>query len=89
MAECITSRLAQKGHTVVEIKLRDALYIKDKAGEFLLSRRVRDMSNAHNAQAVVVGTYARAKTDLYISARMVQMPRSFPPGISDCRFRII
>ena len=72
MAECITSRLAQKGYMVVEIKLRDALYIKEQAGEFLLSRRVRAISDTHNAQAVVVGTYARAKEDLYISARFVQ-----------------
>lgn len=72
MAECITSRLAQKGYMVVEIKLRDALYIKEQAGEFLLSRRVRAISDTHNAQAVVVGTYARAREDLYISARLVQ-----------------
>ncbi len=86
MAECITSRLSQSGFTVVEMKLRNSVYIKERAGEFLLSRRVRDMSTSHNAQAVVVGTYALANTDLYLSSRIVQAADG--KIISSCDYRL-
>lgn len=86
MAECITSRLSQKGFMVVEMKLRESLYIKEQEGEFLLSRKVKDISQTHDAQAVVVGTYAKADTEVYISARIVQAVSG--KIISSCDFRI-
>ncbi len=86
MAECISSRLAQKGYAVIEIKLRDSLYIKEKAGEFLLSRKIKDMTATHNAQAVVVGTYARARADIYVSSRVVQSKDG--KIISSCDYRL-
>lgn len=72
MAEYICSRLGQKGYAVIEMKLRNAIYVKEKGGEFMLSREVKDISKAHNAQAVVVGTYAPAMTNVYISSRVVR-----------------
>jgi TolB-like protein len=72
MAEYVCSRFGQKGYKVIEIKLRNAIYVKEKGGEFLLSRSVKAISDAHGAQAVVVGTYAQAMTNVYISARVVK-----------------
>lgn len=72
IAEHMASRLAQDGYMVVEVKLRDSLYIKEREGEFLLSRRLKDIQVAHDAQAVVVGTYLVTPKDLYISARIVR-----------------
>lgn len=72
MAEYVCSRLGQKGYKVIEIKLRNAIYVKEKGGEFLLSRSVKEISDAHDAQAVVVGTYAQAMTNVYISGRVVR-----------------
>ena len=40
-------------------------------GELLLSREAREVSQAQNAQAVVVGTYAVSATVLYISLKLV------------------
>ena len=37
----------------------------------LLSREVREVSQSHDAQAVVVGTYAASATALYISLKLV------------------
>jgi TolB-like protein len=71
LPEHIISRFAQRGYTVVEMKLRDSVYIRQKAGEFLLSRKIRDISQSHNAQAVVVGTYMCAPPSLYVSAKIV------------------
>jgi TolB-like protein len=72
MSEYVCSRLGQKGYKVIELKLRNAIYVREKGGEFLLSRSVKEISHAHGAQAVVVGTYAQAMTNVYISARVVQ-----------------
>ncbi len=72
MSEYICSRLGQKGYRVIEMKLRKDIYVKEKGGEFLLSRSVKEISDAHDAQAVVVGTYAQAMTNVYISARVVR-----------------
>jgi TolB-like protein len=88
MAEYICSRLGKNGYTVVEMKLRDSIYIKEKAGEFLLSRKVKDISAAHEAQAVVVGTYARARRDIYISARLVQADNSKILSSFDVKIRL-
>ncbi len=72
IAEHMASRLAQDGYMVVEVKLRDSLYIREREGEFLLSRRLKDIQVAHDAQAVVVGTYLVTPKVLYISARIVR-----------------
>jgi len=86
MAECIASRLAQKGYAIKELKLREDIYIKEKAGEFLLSRKVTSLTTCHNAQALVVGTYARAISDLYISVRIISPENS--RIISSCDLRL-
>lgn len=72
MSEYISSWLALNNYKVTELKLRNSLYIEEESGEFLLSRELNNISNAHNIQAVVVGTYAPAGNAVYVSARVVQ-----------------
>lgn len=86
LAEHMVSRFSQNGYTVIEVKFRDSLYVKEREGEFLLSRKLRDISSAHNAQAVVVGTYLLAPNDVYLSARIVQASNA--RLISSCDFRM-
>lgn len=72
MAEQVGSRFAQKGYKIIEMKLRQkSLFMEEGKGEFLLSRDIEEVSLAHNASVVVVGTYARSKDRVYISTRMV------------------
>lgn len=71
MSDQIGSRLAQKGFVIMEVKLRESLYVKKQGGEFLLSRSVRDISKFHNAQAMLVGTYAQGMDRIYISTRIL------------------
>lgn len=72
VSEQISSRLAQLGYTVVELKLRDNIFIKQQAGEFILSRELRNISLGHNAQAVVTGTYAVGQDQVYLDVRMIR-----------------
>lgn len=71
VAEHIASRLTQKGYAVVEAKLRGSLFVKQSEGEILLSRELKDISQSHNAQVVVVGTYAVAADYLYVNLKVV------------------
>ncbi len=72
VAEQIASRFAQQGFTMIELKLRNNIFVREGSGEFILSRNVQDISRSHNVAAVVAGTYAVGKTSVYVSARLIR-----------------
>ena len=72
IAEQISSRFSQQGFTMIEMKLRNEVFIQERAGEFVLSRSVKDISQAHDAAAVVAGTYAVGRRSVYVSARLIR-----------------
>lgn len=76
ISEQITSRIAQVGYGVVELKVRNSVYMKRNEGEFLLTREIKDVATAHKAQAVVVGTYAESSTLVYVSLKLVDPANS-------------
>lgn len=69
-SEQLASRLTAHGHAVHELKLRENLFIQSE-GAMLLSREVRELTQSHRAQAVLVGTYASSRNMLYISLKIV------------------
>lgn len=71
-SEQIAGRLVQRGLPVTELKLRDNVAMQREQGELLLSRELRDVSRSHDAQAVVVGTYAVSASILYVSIKLVR-----------------
>ena len=71
ISEQVATRLTQSGFNVIEMKLRSNVYIREDAGELLLSRDVRDLSKSHNAQVVVVGNYAVSAGYTYVTLKMV------------------
>ena len=72
IGEQIGSRFAQKGFTVIEIKMRSNIFVAEGTGELMLSRSVREISQSHNAAAVITGTYAVARQSVYITARLIR-----------------
>jgi TolB-like protein len=76
ISEQISSRFKQLGYTSIELKLRTTIFIKEGSGEFLLSRELSDISTKHNANAVVVGTYAIASDRVYLTVRVVNVADS-------------
>lgn len=70
-SEQVSAKITQLGYTVIELKLRGTLFIKHSEGELLLSREVREISSSHNAQAVIVGTYAEGSTHIWINVKAV------------------
>lgn len=73
MSEQIASALSRPPHNfpVTEVKLRQNIFLKEDAGEFLLSRDTLNVSKEHEAQAVMVGTYAIGHQAVFVSVRMV------------------
>ncbi|RYF69133.1 MAG: hypothetical protein EOO29_33955 [Comamonadaceae bacterium] len=70
-SEQIAGRMVHQGLRVTEVKLRENLLLQPDQGELLLSRQVREVSQAQDAQAVVVGTYAVSASQVYISLKLV------------------
>ncbi len=71
VSEQVATRLTQRGFSVVEMKLRSNVYIREGAGELMLSRDVRDLTKSHNSQIVVVGNYAVAAGYIYLTLKAV------------------
>jgi TolB-like protein len=72
IGEQIGSRFAQQGFTVTEIKMRNNIFVAEGTGELMLSRSVREISQSHNAAAVITGTYAVARQSVYVTARLIR-----------------
>jgi len=72
ISEHIASRFTQRGLSVVEMKMRGSIFVQENEGELLLSREVQSISQAHSAQAVIVGTYARSQHYVYVTAKLVR-----------------
>ncbi|MDP3440619.1 MAG: FlgO family outer membrane protein [Azonexus sp.] len=76
ISEQVTSRMAQMGFGVVELKVRNGVYMKRNEGEFLLTREIKEVASAHKAQAVIVGTYAESSALIYVSLKLVNPANS-------------
>ncbi len=78
IGEQVQSRFSQSGYQVVEVKMRNNIFMPNpdnaeqwSQGEFVLSRELRHLSFEQDAQAVIVGTYAAAKDLVYVTLRVV------------------
>jgi TolB-like protein len=71
VAQQFAAELSDDGYKVVEILLGDTITIDKSQGEFLLSRDVSKLGEMHDAEAVVVGTYAVGIENVYVTAKIV------------------
>ncbi|WP_299258518.1 FlgO family outer membrane protein [uncultured Kushneria sp.] len=85
LTEAMTSKLVEHGLNVIEVKLRDSLYIEEYAGEMILSRNVQRLGNNYNASAVLLGTYAVARGEVFVNARLVRLADQLVLGASSFR----
>ena len=69
--EQVGSKFSQSGYSVVEMKVRNSIFIKEQTGEFMLSRELKTLSTLHDATAVLVGTYAVGSTSVYVTAKLI------------------
>jgi TolB-like protein len=72
VSEQVSARLSQLGLNVKEVKLRGSLFVSNSQGEFLLSREIKEISQSHSAEFVIVGTYAAASEAIYITLKLIK-----------------
>ncbi|MCE1191412.1 MAG: hypothetical protein LWW96_04575 [Acidovorax sp.] len=72
LSEQYASHMAATGFNVKEIKLRGDVFVREGAGELLLSREIKDIARSHNASLVLVGTYSAAANYTYVSLKLVR-----------------
>ncbi len=70
ISEQVASRMSQLGYGVLELKVRNGVYMKRNEGELLLTREIKEVASTHNAQAVIVGTYAESSTMVYVNLKV-------------------
>ncbi|HMB31421.1 MAG TPA: FlgO family outer membrane protein [Desulfohalobiaceae bacterium] len=77
VSEQIASKLAQNGFRCIDLKLREkTIYIKAEKGEFVLSRKLTDISKKHNIKAFLVGTYSISARNIYVSTKIIHVKDS-------------
>lgn len=72
ISEQVSARFTQKSYRMVELKFRHNVYMAQGQGEFMLTREIHELANAHAAQAVIVGTYAQSSDYVYINLKVIQ-----------------
>ena len=72
LSEQYASHMAAAAFNVKEIKLRGDVFVKEGAGELMLSREIKDIARNHNASMVLVGTYSAAANFTYVSLKLVR-----------------
>lgn len=76
LGEQYSSALTSQNQKMLEIRLRDQLYIQEAQGEFILSRDLKRLVNENNAQAVLVGTYTKGGSNVYVTSRIIKIEDS-------------
>lgn len=77
VSEQLSTRLAQGGLSMLEMKLRNSVYLKRNQGELMLTREIGEVATAHNAQAIVVGSYAETSDMVFINVKVIQPNTNF------------
>jgi TolB-like protein len=72
ISESVSARFTQRRYKMVEMKLQHAVYMKKSEGELMLTRQIREIASSHQAQAVIVGTYSKAGSVVFVNLKMVR-----------------
>lgn len=77
LSEQVTTRLVHGGVKMVEMKLRNNVYLKRNTGELMLTREIGEVALAHHAQAIVVGSYAESNEFIFVNLKVIQPNTNF------------
>ncbi|CDG83408.1 FlgO family outer membrane protein [Janthinobacterium agaricidamnosum] len=77
VSEQVSTRLAQGGLKMLEMKLRNSVYLKRNQGELMLTREIGEVAQTHNAQAIVVGSYAESSDTVFVNIKVIQPNTNF------------
>lgn len=83
ISESVSSRFTQHHYRMIEMKFQNAVYMKKSEGELMLTRELREIATTHQAQAVIVGTYSRARNAVLVNVKVVQPETNVVLGAVD------
>jgi len=72
IGEELMGDLQSAGIDVLDVRKSAGIMIHEKAGEYGLSRQMKELSYIHSAQAMVVGTYTYADGQIFLNARLLR-----------------
>ncbi|WP_423679839.1 MULTISPECIES: FlgO family outer membrane protein [unclassified Undibacterium] len=72
VAEQVSGQFTRSGYKMVEMKFRDKVFIKQNVGELLLTREIKEVAQNHQAQAVIVGTYAESDKLVFVNLKLIR-----------------
>ncbi len=83
ISESVSSRFTQHRYRMIEMKFQNSVYMKRGEGELMLTRELREIASTHQAQAVIVGTYSRARNAVLVNVKIVQPESNVVLGAVD------
>ncbi len=83
ISDQVSTRFVQSGMKVIEVKFRDNIYVKQNEGELALTREIEKIAKNHNANAVIVGTYAISEQSVFINLRIIDPATNIAIGATD------
>jgi TolB-like protein len=72
VAEQISGQFSRRGYSMLEMKFRENVYMKQDVGELLLTREIKQVATNHKAQAVIVGTYAESDRFVFVNLKLIR-----------------
>lgn len=86
VSEQVSARFSQHKYSMLELKFRGYVYMKQDQGELLLTREIKDVAQSHNAQAVIVGTYALSRNTIFVNIKVIQPNTNIVLAVHDYTF---
>ncbi len=71
-SEQLSNYLSVKGIQVVEIRKLENILVKEKFGEYGISRISNEIAKKFNANSIMVGTYTVTPTDIILNVRIIK-----------------
>ena len=83
ISEQVAARFAQKTFHILELKLRNDIYMKRNEGELVLTREVREIARRHNAKAIIAGTFADSYDRVFVNIKVIDFETNVVLGAVD------
>lgn len=83
ITEQLAGRFTQNGFRMIEVKLRNQIYMKRNEGELILTREVRDIAKQHQARAIIAGTYATSADRIFVNLKLIDLESNVVIGAFD------
>ena len=83
MTEELIGELKGMGYDVLELRASPDVFIDLRIGELGLTREMSQLLNARKADALVVGTYAKAGDNVVVNARMIDSKTKLVVGAGE------